>query len=153
MSLQEHGVATISCLLSGLQVFGKGHPEQARYLRVIKGLHGFHVYATEFWTEYLLSSVKSPRGDLDNTSPLLVLAYKLADTLNETSNPAISEEAKSPPNGFNDRISFLRQHPTLYKHVEAALKGRSLKRLEAELWPETSEYCQLMRMSRYMITC
>lgn len=112
------------------------YPEQARHLRVIKGLHGFHVYATEFWTEYLLSSVKFARGDLDNASPLLVLACKLADTLNETSNPTISEEAKSPPNGLNDRTSFLRQHPTLYKHVEAALKGRSLKRLEAELFPE-----------------
>ncbi|KAK0763604.1 hypothetical protein N5P37_002982 [Trichoderma harzianum] len=135
-SLLEHGVATVSCLLSGLQVFSKVYPEQARHLRVIKGLHGFHVYATEFWTEYLLSSVKFARGDLDNASPLLVLACKLADTLNETSNPTISEEAKSPPNGLNDRTSFLRQHPTLYKHVEAALKGRSLKRLEAELFPE-----------------
>ncbi|KAL6835837.1 hypothetical protein J3E69DRAFT_3562 [Trichoderma sp. SZMC 28015] len=137
-SLQEHGVATVSCLLSGLQVFGNVYPEQARYLRVIKGLHGFHVYATEFWTEYLLSSVEFPGGDPDNTSPLLVLACKLADTLNETSNRATSEEAKSPPNGLNDRTSFLRQHPTLYKHVEAALKGRSLKRLEAELFPETN---------------
>ncbi|KAL7804000.1 hypothetical protein V8C43DRAFT_1900 [Trichoderma afarasin] len=136
-SLQEHGVATVSCLLSGLQVFSKVYPEQARYLRVIKGLHGFHVYATEFWTEYLLSSVKFARGDLNNTS-LLALACKLADTLNETSNPAISEETKSPPNGLNDRTSFLQQHPTLYKHVEAALKGRSLKRLEAELFPETN---------------
>ncbi|QYS92918.1 NACHT domain-containing protein [Trichoderma simmonsii] len=137
-SLQEHGVATVSCLLSGLQVFSKVYPEQARYLRVIKGLHGFHVYATEFWTEYLLSSVKFPRGDPENTSPLLVLACKLADTLSETSSPAISEEAKSPPNGLNDRMSFLRQHPILYEHVEAALKGRSLKRLEAELFPETN---------------
>ncbi|KKP04433.1 NACHT domain-containing protein [Trichoderma harzianum] len=137
-SLQEHGVATVSCLLSGLQVFGKVYPKQARYLRVIKGLHGFHVYATEFWTEYLLSGVKFARGDLDKTSPLLILACKLADTLNETSNSAINEEAKSPPNGLNDRTSFLRQHPTLYKHVEAALKGRSLKRLEAELFPETN---------------
>ncbi|KAL6790808.1 hypothetical protein J3E68DRAFT_411388 [Trichoderma sp. SZMC 28012] len=136
-SLQEHGIATVSCLLSGLQVFSKVYPEQARYLRVIKGLHGFHVYATEFWTEYLLSSVKFARGDLNNTS-LLVLACKLADTLNETSNPAISEETKSPTNGLNDRTSFLRQHPTLYKHVEAALRGRSLKRLEAELFPETN---------------
>ncbi|KAH0531370.1 hypothetical protein TsFJ059_000210 [Trichoderma semiorbis] len=137
-SLQEHGVATVSCLLSGLRVFGKVYPEQARYLRVIKGLHGFHVYATEFWTEYLLSSVKFAREDPYNTSPLLFLACKLADTLNETSNLAISDDAKSPPNGLNDRTSFLRQHPILYKHVEAALKGRSLKRLEAELFPETN---------------
>ncbi|KAF3065606.1 hypothetical protein CFAM422_009661 [Trichoderma lentiforme] len=137
-SLQEHGAATVSCLLSGLHVFSKMYPERAKYLRVIKGLHGFHVYATEFWTEYLLSSVKFAGGDPYNTSPLLVLACKLADTLNETSNPAIGEEAKSPPNGLNDRTSFLRQHPILYKHIEAALKGRSLKRLEAELFPETN---------------
>ncbi|KAL7955605.1 hypothetical protein V8C34DRAFT_327026 [Trichoderma compactum] len=137
-SLQEHGLAAVSCLLSGLQVFNSAYPEQTRCLQVIKGLHGFHVYATEFWTEYLLPSANCATGDMGRASPLLVLACKLADTLDEASNATTSEEVKSPPNGLNDRMASLRQHPTLYKHVEAALKGRSLKRLEAELFPETS---------------
>ncbi|KAK4071005.1 uncharacterized protein Triagg1_6372 [Trichoderma aggressivum f. europaeum] len=137
-SLQEHGVATVSCLLSGLQVFNSTYSEQTRCLQVIKGLHGFHVYATEFWTEYLLSSAKCTGGDPDKTSPLLVLACRLADALDEASGPTISEGAKSPLNGLNDGMSFMRQHPTLYRHVESALKGRSLKRLETELFPETN---------------
>ncbi|KAL7916576.1 chromatin remodelling complex Rsc7/Swp82 subunit domain-containing protein [Trichoderma velutinum] len=134
-SLQEHGLATVSCLLSGLQIFSRAYPEQTRCLRVIKGLHGFHVYATEFWIEYLLSSIKCA-GEAHKNSPLFFLACKLADALDKMSGSTTSQEIKSPPNGLDDRTSLLQQHPILYKHVEAALKGRSLKRLEAELFPE-----------------
>ncbi|UKZ47926.1 hypothetical protein TrVGV298_002161 [Trichoderma virens] len=137
-SLQEHGVASVCCLLSGLQVFSSTYSEQARYLRVIKGLHGFHVYATEFWTEYLLSSAKYANGCLREDSRQFLLAFQLADVLNKATGSILSEEVKSQPNGLDERLSFLRQHPLLYKHVEGALKGRSLKRLEAELSLEST---------------
>ncbi|KAL7948124.1 chromatin remodelling complex Rsc7/Swp82 subunit domain-containing protein [Trichoderma barbatum] len=135
-SLEEHGVATVSCLLSGIQVFSNTYSEHTRYLRVIKGLHGFHVYATEFWTEYILSSARCAGGGLETDSLLFILALQLADTLNKAINPMMNEEIVAQPNESDERILFLRQHPILYKHVEAALKGRSLKRLEAELFPE-----------------
>lgn len=71
-ALQEHAVAIIACLLSGARVFNKAYPEQAKYQRVAKGLHGLHVYATEYWTECLLSHAASGDG-LDQSSSLSFL--------------------------------------------------------------------------------
>ncbi|KAL7928885.1 hypothetical protein V8C35DRAFT_221248 [Trichoderma chlorosporum] len=137
-SLHDHGVATVSCLLSGLQIFRNTYSESARCLRIIKGIHGFHVYASEFWTEYLLSSAECGSGNLDTDSPLLILACKMANILDEAMSPVFREKLGHQPDELDERMLFLRQHPTLYKHVEWALKGRSLKRLEAELFPEST---------------
>ncbi|KAF4465800.1 NACHT domain-containing [Fusarium albosuccineum] len=74
-ALQEHGVAAVTCLLSGLLVFGNTY-EGDKYLQVAKGLHSFQLYATEYWTEYLLSHVAS--AGTNNTLPssgLLGLAF------------------------------------------------------------------------------
>lgn len=117
-------------------MFSKSYQERTRYLRVIKGLHGFHVYATEYWTEYLLSHARCASGHVETDSLLFILACRLANKLNETIDPMATEEIKTESNGLDERIALLRQHPILYKHVEGALKGGSLKRLEAELFPE-----------------
>jgi len=99
---------------------------------VAKGIHGFHVYATEYWTEYLLYLAQSPNG-LDMTSALFVLACRLADKLNEGSDSTTAEEeVDSESCLLDDRLELLRQHSALYKSVERALKARSLKRLESE---------------------
>ena len=134
-ALQEHGIATITCLLSGLEVFSKTSEEQTKYLRVVKGLHGLHVYATEYWTEYLLSHAASA-GGLDTNSSLFALAYRLADRLEETVNPTTTKEVDSESRMLDERLITLRQYITLYRQVERALKARSLKRLEAELLQE-----------------
>ena len=98
----------------------------------MKGIHGFHVYATEYWTEYLLCLAQSTNG-LDITSALFVLACRLADKLNEGSDSATAEEVDSESGLLDDRLVLLREHSALYKYVERALKARSLKRLESEL--------------------
>ena len=122
-------MATITCLLSGLEVFSNTCQEQTKHLRVVKGIHGFHVYATEYWTEYLLCLAQSTNG-LDVTSAPFVLACRLADKLSEGSDSTTAEEVDSE---LDDRLVLLRQHSALYKSVQRALKARSLKRLESEL--------------------
>ncbi|RTE80926.1 hypothetical protein BHE90_004564 [Fusarium euwallaceae] len=127
-ALHEHGVATVTCLLSGLRVFGAQVPEHERLLRIGRGLHGLHVYATEYWTEYLLSCA----GTHDLNSQLMSLACQLADEV-ENSGFAITTEHDPELPGFDERLSFLKQYPTLHKCVERALKVRSLKNLEARV--------------------
>ena len=129
----------MTCLLSGLEVFSKTYQEQAKYLRVVTGLHGLHVYATAYWTEYLLSHAVSA-GGMGTNSSLLALAYRLANSLEETGNPTTAKEADSESRMLDERLISLRQHAALYKLVEGALKARSLKRLESELLQEPGKF-------------
>lgn len=131
-ALQEHAVATIACLLSGVRVFSNAYPEQAKYQRVAKGLHGLHVYATEYWTECLLSHAASGDG-LDQSSSLFVLASQLVHELDKAYGQPGAPNAGSNIRISDKRLALLQQHGLLHKHVEGALKGRSLKRLESEL--------------------
>ena len=131
-ALREHGMATFACLLSGLEVFGETYEEHHRYLRVAKGIHGFHIYATEHWTEYLLSHAVS-EGGVNISSPFVTLACLLANKLDETILQESPVEIDSELSVSDQRLTLLGQHPVLCKQVEAALRGRSLKRLENEL--------------------
>jgi hypothetical protein len=106
---------------------------------VVKGLHGFHVYATEYWTEYLLSHAVSA-GGLDTNSSLFVFAYRLADRLEEAVNPIAAKEVDSESRMLDERLTSLRQHAALHKQVEGALKARSLKQLESELLQEHGKF-------------
>jgi len=131
---REHGVAAVSCLLSGLEVFNDVCDEQTRYLRLVKGIHGFHVYATEYWTDYLLNEavVTSP---IDTSSSLFALASRLACTLDKTVAPLQHTNTIAV---LDERMKALQQHEIIYRHVEHALKARSRKRLESEL---LQDYC------------
>ncbi|EEU35842.1 uncharacterized protein NECHADRAFT_20921, partial [Fusarium vanettenii 77-13-4] len=132
-ALHEHGVATVTCLLSGFRVFGSKLSEQERFLRVGKGLHGFHVYATEYWSEYLLSHVATTDGlATDSPAPLTILACQLAEAVEVSGLGSVAEHdmGTSQP---DERLQNLRQYPTLYNCVGRALKARSLKNLEARL--------------------
>ncbi|EXF79271.1 NACHT domain-containing protein [Colletotrichum fioriniae PJ7] len=131
-TLSEHGLATITCLLSGTNVFSTMYGEQDRLYRVLKGIHSFHVYATEYWTEYLLSWVEGANST-DANSPLLTLACTLAQRLDET-------DVYSPPGGqrsefeqLDKRMNSLVDYPLVFKHVGNFLRARSLKSLETEL--------------------
>ncbi|UKZ73066.1 hypothetical protein TrVFT333_000706 [Trichoderma virens FT-333] len=57
-SQRRHGLATVRCLLSSQQTFDPSYSEAKRTLRILRGLHGFHIYATEFWVDYLLADLK-----------------------------------------------------------------------------------------------
>lgn len=132
-TLQQHGAATVTCLLSGVNVFCHTYAEQDRALRVAKGLHGLHVYATEFWTEYLFSWAASecPRAE-DDSVPLLDIACKLAESLDvspATPTPTLRHLNKR----MDGRLKFLEEYPMLLKLVHEALQARSLESLESRI--------------------
>ncbi|KAF4987182.1 hypothetical protein FDECE_15563 [Fusarium decemcellulare] len=132
-ALHEHGVASVTCLLSGLRFFGNAEREQNTHHRVVKGVHGFHIYATEYWTEYLLSHPESFDGLGTGSSQHLVsLACQLADEL-ENLGPVTLEECDLGASPTDERLGCLQQHTILYKHVDRALRARSLKNLEARM--------------------
>ncbi|RFU25501.1 hypothetical protein B7463_g10833, partial [Scytalidium lignicola] len=135
-SLIEHGKATVTCLLSGLDIFALSPTNQNRHIRVLKGLHGFHVYATEYWTEYLLSHA-SNLGCRDDTLDLFVLAEDLAQKLDKMFKSASADESRSDGTPLDNRLNLLSLHPLLQKQIRIACKARSLNRLESELYPES----------------
>lgn len=130
-AFEEHGVATITCLLSGLDVFNTTYDKQARYHRVLKGLHGFHIYATEYWTEYLLSRAEYASG-LEANSTLFSLACQMVDRLNAADDSTTTEHIEAQSSVQEKRLAYLQQFPILYKRVRAYLDARSIKRLEYE---------------------
>jgi hypothetical protein len=131
-TIQEHGIATLCCLLSGIQVLTKPSDEQTKLLRFVKGIHGFHVYATEYWTEYLLANV-ARSGVLEGK--LLEVATDLAEALDKMNDEDITEVPKTKTHAGNkdDRLILLEKYGTLRKHVERSLFARSLRRFESEL--------------------
>ena len=133
-AVKEHSIATFACLISGVDVFLGQRLDHEKFLRVVKGVHGFHVYASEFWTEYLLHLAAS--GELDSPSPLLAVACELAEKLENTSNLTIDQEATAESNPLDERLAFLRHNPLLLKHVKGSLVARSLKRLESQIIQE-----------------
>ncbi|KAK7908792.1 hypothetical protein PG985_016095 [Apiospora marii] len=140
--LLQHGIATVTCLLAGIESFSDGVPDDPVLVRIIRGLHGFHIYAKEHWTDYLLSLVPSDEeaGSLD--CQLFSLACDLAKRLNQLSaNPGhlpdklddlLVEEEQTPKKPADERIGSL-SSPLLQSVVDSCLKARSLEQLELKL--------------------
>ena len=105
---------------------------------MLKGLHGFHVYATEYWTEYLLSHAAG-LGVPDDKSDLFVLAKDLANKLDQMFESATSDESRSDTTPLDSRLELLSLYPLLQKQVSIACKARSLSRLESELYHESGQ--------------
>jgi hypothetical protein len=106
---------------------------------VVRGLHGFHVYATEYWTEYLLSHATSVDG-LDEHSLLFVFAHRLADELQKIFDRSNINDADIGSIVFDKRLESMRPHATLQRQIERALRDRSLEKLEWELLQEHGKF-------------
>lgn len=119
-------------MLSGSEVFNVTYDEQTRYHRVLKGLHVFHVYATEYWADYLLSGAKHV-SDLENNSLLFAIARQMADKLNATANLSTIGQIETDLGVQVEGLAYLQQYSVLYNQVRATLDARSIKRLEYEL--------------------
>lgn len=87
-----------------------------------------------------MSHVESGDG-LDQTSSLFVLACQLVDELDKAYGRSSVPNAGSNIRISDKRLALLQQHGLLHKHVEGALKGRSLKRLESELLQVPRKFC------------
>lgn len=103
-----------------------------RYHRIVKGMHGLHVYATEYWTDYLLSSAKEI-GELEENSTFFLLACQMADKLKLIPDLTVVEQKETQSGVQDDRLVYLQQYPILYNQVKASLGARSIKQLEHEL--------------------
>lgn len=121
---RQHCVASSTCLLSGLRTFAAGYDPQERRLRLVRGLHAFHVYATEYWTDYLLECVTK---NTDYQSPMFKLAMRLASTLEHTT------PAPRTIDQLDGKLNCLSPHPLLLKHVSWALLARSQARLDQDI--------------------
>ena len=123
----------MTCLLSGLEGFRLRDPGQNEILLVANGLYGFLVYATEFWTEYLLCYEPAQESRLESsTEPFLRLAGQLADKL-ERLDPT-SLDKRTSGDLVDKRLAKLQKYGVLWKHVERALNSRSPKSLEARVF-------------------
>ncbi|KAF2441418.1 hypothetical protein P171DRAFT_434119 [Karstenula rhodostoma CBS 690.94] len=130
---RQHCIASISCLLSGLRTFAADYDPQERLLRLVRGLHAFHVYATENWTDYLLACFTD---NPDPQSPIFGLAMRLASTL-ERNTPA-----PSTINQSDDQFGCLFPHPLLLKHVSWALLARSQTRLDQDIMGSSEAFTE-----------
>lgn len=92
-----------------------------------RGLHGFHIYSTEHWIEYILSQATCTSSQ--NASDMLNLANRLAEKLSNLRNSSM--DMRNVPSLIiqDTRLAFL-QNPLLRKEVEWTLWTRSLKGLE-----------------------
>jgi hypothetical protein len=125
-SLMRHGLTTVRCLLASQAIFASSYPEDDRALRVFRGVYGFHMYAVEFWIDYILEQFELDR-DLLFKSDFFALSCCLAEQLGPLEPDRIAVE-NSPP---NSRLISLRQkHHPLYNAIQSERMEKSKEMLE-----------------------
>ncbi|KAK4207796.1 hypothetical protein QBC37DRAFT_326752 [Rhypophila decipiens] len=124
-AVHDQGLATASCLLSGYQVFQPDYSENMRFSRVLAGFHGLHLYASEYWAEYILSVAVSDRG-IDNGSAFFLRSQELASALD---TPASSHERIIDSNLLDGRLRDIEQYPELWNTVVTTLAAKTTKSL------------------------
>lgn len=133
--IREHGIASVTCLLSGLKVFQPDYPHFDRSLRVLKGLHGFHIYATEYWVDYILSIVTSPDA-LSQPGLLPSVVDDLSKNLDSLGESFNTFDDKDSPTPSENGLDLLKAHKGLHTSAIAALKARSRKEFGDKLGEE-----------------
>ncbi|KAF4947615.1 hypothetical protein FGADI_10296 [Fusarium gaditjirri] len=93
-SIRSHGQAIAACLVSGLQIFTPTYPEHKRQLRVLRGIHAFHPYASQYWAHYVLDSFNTP--ETDQRSNFLALCSELCAKFNRGSDTCQSADIGTP---------------------------------------------------------
>jgi len=120
----EQSLICVSCLLSGLNVFQQGHDENDRFRRVLRGLHGLHLYANEYWTQHLLTAASYGAG-LHSLPNLLELTETLCKSLQ--SRRMTSPELTPPPGSgskLDTRLTTLEMYPPVYEYIKFELTCR-----------------------------
>jgi len=117
----DQGLVVASCLLSGLEVFHHNYSGPARWLRVLRGFHGLHSYASEYWIDYLLFTAASENG-LDTRSKFFARSVELSRKLNALRR---FEGSISEPNATDSRLAHLEGHPDLLIAARTILAERA----------------------------
>lgn len=116
----EHCLASTTCLLSGLTYLDPQSSESIRSLRVLKGIHGFHIYAHENWVDNLLA-VASLQGGFERSSRLSNALTSLSARLEGLSRSRGAPEAGPGSLQSNGRrLDPIRVYPGLYSTAVAA---------------------------------
>ncbi|KAL7914862.1 hypothetical protein GGI35DRAFT_161583 [Trichoderma velutinum] len=125
-SQRRHGLATVRCLLSGQQIFAPLYPGSERVLRVFRGLHGFHMYATEFWVDYLLASLEFDQDQFFE-SDLFALSCRLAQNFTGSKT-----DCEAVDGSLSDsRLTLIQQKDyPLYKVVKMVLLEQNKETIE-----------------------
>lgn len=127
-AVSEHGLATVTCLLSGFQVFVRSFSAQSRFLRVVHSLHAFHIYATEHWLEYLLSNASSVNA-MNMNSEFFLLSQELSKVLQELAmTPRSGKDDRASPK-LDSRLDNLQHHSGLYEVAKTLLLERRSRNL------------------------
>ncbi|KAK2031757.1 hypothetical protein LX32DRAFT_257615 [Colletotrichum zoysiae] len=121
--VQDQGLSITACLLSGLEVFQSTTPSLNRRLRVLRGFHGLHVYASDYWVEYLLAIASSKRG-LDTTSQFFLRAHELSVALNLL---RLAENQTIVRKAVDSKIHHLQSHPEILAAATAIMSERADK--------------------------
>lgn len=119
--LYDQGLATASCLLSGFQTFKKDGSTAEQKLRVVRGLHGLHLYASEYWVEYLLDIAASDDG-LKTTTAFFARSNSLAQIINSSSS---NFNLESNTDEIDSRLANLEEHGELWTAARSATSGRA----------------------------
>ncbi|KAL7936950.1 hypothetical protein V8C35DRAFT_320598 [Trichoderma chlorosporum] len=127
-SQRRHGLATVNYLLNSHEIFSSSYPESERTLRVLRGLHGFHIYATAYWIDYLLADIELDQ-DMFFQSSFFILSCRLAEYF-RGAEPCLEVE----DNSLSDsRLALIRPRcQPLYKEIKMVLLEKNKEMLEAE---------------------
>ncbi|GAP89896.1 putative NACHT domain-containing protein [Rosellinia necatrix] len=129
-AIEEQGIATLACLISGVQTFSQHFDKRIRILQVGKGLHALHIYATEYWTDYLLRYMELTKMH-DSSSKLINLANELSQRLDGLIGPAFDGAAINKWS-LDCRLELLKPYPIIETQAKVAMRQRSIKNLEAQ---------------------
>ncbi|KAI1273844.1 hypothetical protein F5Y07DRAFT_375279 [Xylaria sp. FL0933] len=129
-AIEKQGIATLACLISGLQTFSQSFDQRTRILQVAKGLHALQIYATEYWTDYLLRYMELAAMH-DSSSKLVKLASELSQRLDGLTGPNF-DGAGINTLSLDSRLELLKPYPILETQAKVAMHERSIKHLEAQ---------------------
>ncbi|KAI1173581.1 hypothetical protein F4777DRAFT_557344 [Nemania sp. FL0916] len=141
----EHAIATTTCLSSGLDVFRLEYPSSTRFERMIKGLHGFHVFAYQHWIDCILRALSSADTDADATalSQLNSTLSEVSQKLAELSDPSFTNSNTGLP--FDPRLELLDAFPPLVKTAKEVLLAQNQKYIK-QVDEKTSTICSITRL-------
>ena len=123
-----HLQQTITCtqvLLSGLILFNNPFNDHEKSLRAVRGVHGLHIYANEFWIEHLLNLAEA------HTSCNSVEVASVLNVVDQLCMRLTSPEAASLPTdafeeALDQRLAMLKQRQVIYWTVQHQLLKRKL---------------------------
>lgn len=114
---------------------------QQAFQVLVRGVYGLQIYATVYWTEYLLSIVDW-NGGLDRRSTLYNLLCQLSEGVDTAFEHNLQESDSDDPCD-DKRLNKLKEHEVIYRNVRKAILTRSLKQLEQRLRIESCGSCLL----------